>query len=258
MDDKYTASRCCGGEVLFNRKRSPSSSSCWARKNWRPAVRDHTCCHNRLHWWILSPCIPCSHPAPLIVVCAAIVIRTGAAGLLVRGTRHCTFPEKWCVLPRQVALLLPDSVYGTLAVASLLTFPVVSCSRMHHNGAVLVGAAAHAMYPDMHISTDAGVEVYLASSSSLCNLGKQSCTMYLEHSQLEATVSTLWCCDGSTGAQVVDPCGVVRFRTPCAMVSNAAQHPALVSHIYMSQRTCPLYIIGYLVNASPSKFSTQM
>ncbi len=63
-----------------------------------------------------------------------------------------------------MALLLPDSVYGTLAAASLLTFPVVSCSRMHHNGAVLVGAAAHAMFPDMHISTDAGVEVNSTSS----------------------------------------------------------------------------------------------
>ena len=60
---------------------------------------------------------------------------------------------------RQVALLIPDATFGALAAAPLLTFPSVSCSRLHHNGAVLVGAAGHAMFPDMHISTDAGIAV---------------------------------------------------------------------------------------------------
>ncbi|CAL8462075.1 g1606 [Coccomyxa elongata] len=81
----------------------------------------------------------------------------------IRQLFHAAFPE--------VALLLPDSVYGALAAASLLTFPVVSCSRMHHNGAVLVGAAAHAMFPDMHISTDAGVEDCVRLAESLRESG---------------------------------------------------------------------------------------
>ncbi|KAK9906575.1 hypothetical protein WJX75_004464 [Coccomyxa subellipsoidea] len=81
----------------------------------------------------------------------------------IRQLFHSAFPE--------VALLIPDATFGVLAAAPLLTFPSVSCSRLHHNGAVLVGAAAHAMFPDMHISTDAGIADCIALAERLRESG---------------------------------------------------------------------------------------
>ncbi|EIE24355.1 hypothetical protein COCSUDRAFT_62855 [Coccomyxa subellipsoidea C-169] len=81
----------------------------------------------------------------------------------IRELFHSALPE--------VALLIPDATFGALAAAPLLTFPSVSCSRLHHNGAVLIGAAAHAMFPDMHISTDAGIADCIALAERLRESG---------------------------------------------------------------------------------------
>lgn len=65
---------------------------------------------------------------------------------------------------KQVALIIPDSSYNALAAAPLQAFPTLACSRFNHNRAVLVGAAAHAMFPDTQLSTDASFEVMTPSS----------------------------------------------------------------------------------------------
>ena len=52
--------------------------------------------------------------------------------------------------------------YQAFVAAPLCSEPLISCSRFHHNSAVLLGSAAHATFPDMHVSASAGLEVRAA------------------------------------------------------------------------------------------------
>ncbi len=57
------------------------------------------------------------------------------------------------------ALGMDKGTYQAFVSAPLCSEPLISCSRFHHSSAVLLGSAAHATFPDMHISASAGLEV---------------------------------------------------------------------------------------------------
>ena len=57
------------------------------------------------------------------------------------------------------ALGLDEDTYQAFVSAPLCSEPLISCSRFHHSSAVLLGSAAHATFPDMHVSASAGLEV---------------------------------------------------------------------------------------------------
>ncbi len=59
------------------------------------------------------------------------------------------------------ALGMGTDTYQDFVSAPLCSEPLISCSRYHHNNAVLLGSAAHATFPDMHVSASAGFEVIL-------------------------------------------------------------------------------------------------
>ena len=54
---------------------------------------------------------------------------------------------------------MDTGAYQDFVSAPLCSEPLISCSRFHHNNAVLLGSAAHATFPDMHVSASAGLEV---------------------------------------------------------------------------------------------------